>query len=109
VRTSGRGRSPLPVILVSSGSPGGWLVISIFHGVWVVTGRSEYARRGYNKAGITTEELIDKVKALPAEEQASVARYIDELERRHAGSSQILQAAEQFADEHPELLRRLSQ
>jgi hypothetical protein len=59
---------------------------------------------------MSTQELIEKVKALSAEEQTAVIRFIDYLEQRHAPASTLfLQAAEQFMAEHPELLRRLSQ
>ena len=59
---------------------------------------------------MTAEELIDKVKSLSVEEQESVVQFIDFLEhRRGPSSSPVLQAAEQFIAEHPELLRRLSQ
>lgn len=59
---------------------------------------------------MSTEELIDRVKALSAEEQTSVVQFIDYLERWHApASTPFLQAAEQFMAEHPELLRRLAQ
>jgi hypothetical protein len=59
---------------------------------------------------MSTQELIEKVKSLSAEEQASVIQFIDYLERRHAtASTPFLQAAQEFMTEHPELLRRLSQ
>jgi len=59
---------------------------------------------------MTTEELIDRVKSLSAEEQTSVLQFIDYLERRNnSPASSFLQAAEEFMAEHPELLRRLSQ
>jgi hypothetical protein len=59
---------------------------------------------------MSTQELIEKVKSLSAEEQASVMEFIDNIERRHArASTPFLEAAEQFITEHPELLRRLSQ
>jgi hypothetical protein len=59
---------------------------------------------------MTTEELIERVKSLSAEKQASVAQFIEYLERPHAGSStSFLQAAEEFIAGHSELLRRLSQ
>jgi hypothetical protein len=59
---------------------------------------------------MTTEELIERVKSLSSEEQTSVIRFIDYLERRNVPApASILQAAEQFITEHPELLRRLSQ
>jgi hypothetical protein len=59
---------------------------------------------------MSTQELLEKVKSLSAEEQASVIEFIDYLERRHApATTPFLEAAEQFIREHPELLRRLSQ
>jgi hypothetical protein len=58
---------------------------------------------------MTTQELIDKVKSLSAEEQTSVVQFIDYLEQRHATASPLLHAAQQFITEHPELLRRLLQ
>ena len=59
---------------------------------------------------MTTEELIERVKSLSSDEQTSLVQFIEYLERRHVfASSPILQAAEQFIAEHPELLRRLSQ
>ena len=59
---------------------------------------------------MTTEELIERVTCLSAEEQTSVVQFIDYLERRHiSASSPFLQATEQFMLEHPELLRRLAQ
>jgi hypothetical protein len=62
------------------------------------------------KVTMTTEQLIDRVKSLSAEEQKSVAQFVDYLERRHSSpASPFLQAAEEFIAEHPELLRRLSQ
>jgi hypothetical protein len=59
---------------------------------------------------MTTEELLERVKALPSEKQASVAEFIDYLEHVKAPTaSPFLQAAEQFIAEHPDLLRRLAQ
>ncbi len=58
---------------------------------------------------MTTEELIAKVRSLSAEEQSSIAQFIDFLEKRHvSGGSPFLEAASDFMAEHPELLRRLS-
>jgi hypothetical protein len=59
---------------------------------------------------MTTGELIDRIKSLSADEQMSVAQFIDYLERRDApAASPFLQAADRFMAEHPELLRRLAQ
>ena len=59
---------------------------------------------------MTTEELIDRVKSLSAEEQTSVVQFIDYLERRQSPeSTPFLHAAEEFISQHPELLRRLAQ
>lgn len=57
-----------------------------------------------------TEELIEKLNALSADEQESVSQFIDYLKGRKVASvSPFLSAAEQFIAEHPELLHRLSQ
>ena len=65
---------------------------------------------GYTGVRMSTEQLIERVKSLSAEEQSSVIQFIDYLERRHAqASTPFLQAAEEFIAQHPELLRRLSQ
>ena len=59
---------------------------------------------------MTTEELIDRVKSLSAEEQTSVVRFIDYLDQRQApAQTPFLQAAEEFISQHPELLQRLAQ
>jgi hypothetical protein len=56
------------------------------------------------------EQLIDAVRSLSPEEQASVLQFIDYLKRQSStGASPFLRAAEQFIAEHPELLHRLSQ
>jgi hypothetical protein len=58
----------------------------------------------------TTEELMERVKSLSAEEQISVIRFIEYLERRQVSSrTPFLHAADEFTAEHPELLRRLAQ
>lgn len=59
----------------------------------------------------TTEELIDRIKSLSAEEQTSVVQFIDFLERRQVPPARtpFLYAAEEFIAQHPELLRRLAQ
>jgi hypothetical protein len=57
-----------------------------------------------------SENLIDTVNALSPEEQTSVLQFIDYLKRQNTSrTSPFLQAAEQFIQEHPELLHRLSQ
>lgn len=59
---------------------------------------------------MSSQELIEKVKSLSPEEQASVSQFIDDLGGHHVpASTPSLQAAERFMAEHPELLRRLSQ
>lgn len=58
----------------------------------------------------TTEELIDRIKSLSAEEQTSVVQFIDFLERRQVPArTPFLHAAEEFIAQHPELLRSLAQ
>ena len=59
---------------------------------------------------MTTEELIDRVTSLSAEEQMSVVQFIDYLERRTIPArTPFLAAVEEFTAQHPELLRRLAQ
>jgi len=57
-----------------------------------------------------SESLIEAVKSLSPEQQASVLRFIDYLKgRKTASSSVFLHAADQFIADHPELLRRLAE
>jgi hypothetical protein len=59
---------------------------------------------------MATENLIDAVKSLSPEEQASVIQFIDYLKgRKTSSSSAFLHAADQFIADHPELLRRLGE
>ena len=64
----------------------------------------------YTSIRMPGENLIDAVNALSPEEQTSVLQFIDYLKRQNTSrTSPFLQAAEQFIQEHPELLHRLSQ
>jgi len=64
----------------------------------------------YTQFMTSTEELIERVKSLSVEDQVSVIRFIESLERKQvAFQTPFLQAAEDFITEHPELLRRLAQ
>jgi len=66
--------------------------------------------KDYTQFMTTTEELMERVKSLSVEEQISVIRFIEYLERRQVSSrTPFLQAADEFIAEHPELLRRLAQ
>lgn len=56
----------------------------------------------------SSETLIEAVKSLSPEQQASVLQFIDYLKTRK-DASPFLQAADQFMVDHPELLRRLAQ
>lgn len=59
---------------------------------------------------MTTEELIERVNALSADERESVLQFIDYLEHRpEPAKSAFLSAAEQFIAEHPDLLTHLAQ
>jgi hypothetical protein len=65
---------------------------------------------GYAGDKMTADELVEKVESLSAEEQASVAQFIDYLERQYLSArTPFLQAAEEFIAEHPDLLQRLAQ
>ena len=57
-------------------------------------------------------DLTDVVQSLTPQEQDAVLQFIDYLKRRDApvrSPSPLLQAADDFIAEHPELLRRLAQ
>ena len=72
--------------------------------------RQHLPLRRYTDFRMPSENLIDVVNALSPEEQTSVLQFIHYLKRQNASSaSPFLQAAEQFIQEHPELLHRLSQ
>ena len=61
---------------------------------------------------MAAENLADVVRSLTPQEQDAVLRFIDYLKGRDASvlsESPFLQAADEFIDSHPELLRRLAQ
>jgi hypothetical protein len=58
---------------------------------------------------MSTEDLIDVVRSLTAEEQVYVKEFIDLLREKSAQSSPFLEAAEEFIERHPDFLRRLAQ
>jgi hypothetical protein len=65
---------------------------------------------GVKASRTASESLMDAVKSLSPEEQASVLEFIGYLKRQNAASgSPFLGAADRFIADHPELLRRLGQ
>jgi hypothetical protein len=61
---------------------------------------------------MVAESLADVVRSLTPQEQDAVRQFIDYLKGRDASvrsQSLLLQAADDFIAEHPELLRRLAQ
>lgn len=59
-----------------------------------------------------TESIIDVVRALTPQEQDAVRQFIGYLKQQSASSqsaSPFLRAADEFIEQHPELLRRLAQ
>lgn len=57
------------------------------------------------------ESLADVVRSLTPQEQDAVRQFIDYLKRRggsEPSQSPLLQAAEDFMAEHPQLLQRLA-
>jgi hypothetical protein len=61
---------------------------------------------------MAAEDLADIVRALTPQEQDVVRQFIDYLKARDASAhsqSPILQAADEFIAQHPELLQRLAQ
>ena len=59
---------------------------------------------------MATKSLADLVKSLTPQEQDAVRRFIDHLKGRETSVSQssLLQAADEFIADHPELLQRLA-
>jgi hypothetical protein len=57
---------------------------------------------------VTTDSLLDAVKSLTPQQQESVRDFIATLQRQTASNS-FLAAADEFMDQHPELLQRLAQ
>jgi len=59
---------------------------------------------------MAAENLADVVSSLTPEEQESVKQFVAFLKgKKSASSSPFLTAADEFIDQHPELLRRLAQ
>ncbi len=61
---------------------------------------------------MVSESLAEIVQSLTPHEQDEVRQFIDNLKRRDASvgsQSPFLQAADEFIDQHPELLQRLAQ
>ena len=56
----------------------------------------------------TADNLLDAVKALTPQQQESVREFIASLRHRSPDPSQFLSAADEFMDQHPELLQRLA-
>jgi hypothetical protein len=56
------------------------------------------------------ENLAEVIRSLTPEERESVSLFVEFLKRRDpAPSSPFLAAVDEFADQQPELLRRLAQ
>jgi len=61
---------------------------------------------------MAADSLADVVRSLTPKEQDAVRQFVDYLKGRHASDqceSPILQAADEFIAQHPELLQRLAQ
>jgi hypothetical protein len=59
---------------------------------------------------MAAENLADLISSLTPEEQESVKQFVEFLKRKGSPpSSPFLAAANEFIDQHPELLRRLAQ
>ncbi len=54
--------------------------------------------------------IAEVIASLTPEEQDTVRQFVEFLQRRASSApSRLLAAADEFIDEHPELLRRLAQ
>jgi len=59
---------------------------------------------------MAAENLADVIGSLTPEEQESVRQFVEFLKRKGAiPSSPFLSAADEFINQHPDLLRRLAQ
>jgi hypothetical protein len=59
---------------------------------------------------MTPGNLVDAIQSLTPQDQESVRQFIEFLRQRGAApSSSFLAAADEFIEQHPELLRRLAQ
>ncbi|HUI79642.1 MAG TPA: hypothetical protein VLY24_17070 [Bryobacteraceae bacterium] len=57
---------------------------------------------------MATQNLADVINSLTPEQQESVLQFIEFLKRKTSTPSPFLTAAQEFIEEHPELLRRLA-
>lgn len=58
---------------------------------------------------MAVENLEDVIRALTPEEQESVRLFVEFLKRKgQISPSPFLEAADEFMEQHPELLRRLA-
>jgi hypothetical protein len=53
--------------------------------------------------------ITEVINTLTPEEQESVMQFIQFLKKRESTSSPFVRAADEFMEQHPELLRRLAQ
>ena len=58
---------------------------------------------------VTTDSLLDAVKSLSPQQQESVREFISTLQQGQPAPNSFLSAADEFMDQHPELLQRLAQ
>ena len=59
---------------------------------------------------MAVENLADAINSLMPDEQESVRQFVEFLKRKgQSPPSPFLAAADEFIDQHPELLRRLAQ
>ena len=58
---------------------------------------------------VTTDSLLDAVRALTPQQQDSVREFISTLQQRQPAPNPFLSAADEFMDQHSELLHRLAQ
>ena len=58
---------------------------------------------------MTSENLVEAIRALTPAEQESVMQFVEFLREKSAGSKPFFAAVDEFIKQHPELLRRLAQ
>lgn len=57
---------------------------------------------------MSAESLYDAIRSLTPQEQEAVRQFIHHLRGRSGAQSPLMQAADEFISEHPELLERLA-
>lgn len=58
---------------------------------------------------MAAKDLVETIDSLTPEQQEAVRRFVAFLKEKSGAVSPFVSAADEFIDQHPELLRRLAQ